>query len=220
MKWNNDAELFALVREHLYTPVVGDLLDVKGCFHQFLPQCVRPIISTMRLVGRAMPVLMMDVYGTQEEPFGKMIDALDAIQEDEVYIASGAFHRCANWGEIMTAAALAHKAAGAVVYGYHRDTPQVLAQHFPVFSCGPYAQDSAPRMKVADYRIAIEIEGVRVEPGDLVFGDVDGVIIVPKQHEEWVIKKSLEKTRGEKVVRREIERGINVSDVFRKYGIL
>ncbi len=219
-EWKNDKELFALIREHLYTPVVGDMLDAAACFHQFLPQRVRPMSSSMRLVGRAMPVLMMDVYGTQEEPFGKMTAALDALKENEVYIAGGTFHRCANWGEIMTAAARARKAAGAVVYGYHRDTPQVLEQNFPVFSCGAYAQDSAPRMKVAEYRVTIEIEGVLIKPGDLVFGDADGVLIVPQEREVAVITSALEKARGEKVVRREIENGMSVSDAFAKYGIL
>ena len=79
----------------------------------------------------------------------------------------------------MTATAKAHGAVGAVVDGFHRDTPQVLEQDFPVFSRGNWAQDSGPRMKVADFRTAIEIAGISVAPGDLVFGDIDGVLVVP-----------------------------------------
>jgi regulator of RNase E activity RraA len=174
----------------------------------------------MKVVGRAMPVLMMDVYGKQEKPFGLMTEALDALEPGEVYVAAGAFHRCANWGEIMTATAKTRGAVGAVVNGFHRDTPQVLSQDYPVFSRGAYAQDSAPRMKVAAFRVPIEVEGVSVEPGDLVFGDVDGVLVVPAGVVEETIMAALEKARGEKLVRKEIESGMSATAAFEKYGIL
>jgi len=174
----------------------------------------------MRVAGRAMPVLMMDVYGPQEQPFGLMTCALDNLREDEVYIAAGAFHRSANWGEITTATARARRAAGAVVNGHHRDTPRVLEQGFPVFSRGPWAQDSGVRMKVAAYRVPIEVEGVAVRPGDIVFGDIDGVLVVPAEIETEVLERALEKARGEKVVRREIEAGMSSTEAFRRYGIL
>lgn len=219
-EWTNDSELRALMVGELYTPVVGDILDTLGYEHQFLPQPIRPIRDDMKVVGRAMPVLMMDVYGPQEHPFGLMTNALDDLAPGEVYIASGAYNRSANWGEIMTATARTRGAVGAVVDGYHRDTPQVLEQDFPVFSRGNYAQDSGPRMKVADYRVPIEIGAVRVKPGDLVFGDIDGVLIVPESVLEETVTKALEKARGEKVVRQEIEAGMSSTEAFRTYGIL
>jgi regulator of RNase E activity RraA len=200
--------------------VVGDILDTLGYHHQFLPQAIRPLQEDMKVVGRAMPVLMMDVYGKQEKPFGLMTEALDALEPGEVYVAAGAFHRCANWGEIMTATAKTRGAVGAVVNGFHRDTPQVLSQDYPVFSRGAYAQDSAPRMKVAAFRVPIEVEGVSVEPGDLVFGDVDGVLVVPAGVVEETIMAALEKARGEKLVRKEIESGMSATAAFEKYGIL
>lgn len=219
-EWTNDQELRELVLRELYTPVVGDILDTLGYEHQFLPQPIGPIQNDMKVVGRAMPVLMMDVYGPQEEPFGLMTQALDDLKPGEVYIASGAYNRSANWGEIMTATARVRGAVGAVVDGYHRDTPQVLSQNFPVFSRGNYAQDSGPRMKVADFRVPIEIGAVRIQEGDLVFGDVDGVLIVPESVLEETIMKALEKARGEKLVRKEIEAGMSSTDAFKKYGIL
>jgi regulator of RNase E activity RraA len=219
-EWTKDSELFALVKQELYTPVVGDILDTLGYHHQFLPQAIRPLQEDMKVVGRAMPVLMMDVYGKQEKPFGLMTEALDALEPGEVYVAAGAFHRCANWGEIMTATAKTRGAVGAVVNGFHRDTPQVLSQDYPVFSRGAYAQDSAPRMKVAAFRVPIEVEGVSVEPGDLVFGDVDGVLVVPAGVVEETIMAALEKARGEKLVRKEIEGGMSATAAFEKYGIL
>lgn len=218
--WNTDQELFDLVISRLYTPVVGDILDGAGYYHQFLPPGIGPLREQMKVCGRAMPVLMMDVFGPQEEPFGLMTQALDDLAAGEVYIASGAAYRSATWGEIMTATAKTRGSAGAVLDGYHRDTPQVLAQQFPVFSRGRWAQDSGPRMKVADFRCTIEIGDVAVHPGDLVFGDVDGILIVPSAIVDEVIPEALKKASGEKLVRREIEAGVSSTEVFRKYGIL
>ena len=218
--WKSEAELREMVLTRLYTPVVGDILDAGGCYHQFLPAAVTPIETGMRVCGRAMPVLMMDVFGPQEKPFGLMTQALDNLKTGEVYIASGAAFRSAAWGEIMTATARTRGAAGAVLNGYHRDTPQVLAQSFPVFSRGRWAQDSGPRMKVADFRCMIEIDGTTVEPGDLIFGDIDGVVVIPAKLVDEVIPDALEKASGEKLVRKEIEAGMSSTEAFRKYGIL
>jgi regulator of RNase E activity RraA len=149
-----------------------------------------------------------------------MTQALDDLRPGEVYVATGGTAACANWGEIMTAAAKARGAVGAVVNGYHRDTPRVLEQHFPVFSRGCYAQDSAPRMRVVDYRCRIEIEGVFVEPGDVVFGDRDGVVVVAAMLVEEVVTEALRKARAEKTVRREIEAGMSSTQAFQKYGVL
>jgi regulator of RNase E activity RraA len=174
----------------------------------------------MRVVGRAMPVLQADVFGPQDKPFGLMTRALDDLQPGEVYLATGGTMQCANWGEILTASARCRGAVGAVVNGWHRDTPRVLEQAWPVFSRGAWAQDSAPRMKVVDFRCQIEIGGVTVMPGDLVFGDMDGVLIIPRQLEEEVITRALEKARAEKLVRKEIEGGLSCTAAFEKYGIL
>lgn len=191
-----------------------------GYYHQFLPQAIRPLREDMKLAGFAMPVLMIDVYGEQEKPFGLLTEALDNLQENEIYLASGGEMRCAYWGEILTATARTRKAVGAVVNGWHRDTPKVLEQNWPVFSRGCYAQDSSVRTQVVNYRCPIEIGGVHVEPGDFVFGDIDGVLIIPKEHIEEVIEKALKKARGEKVVRKSIEEGMSSTEAFAKYGIL
>jgi len=111
-------------------------------------------------------------------------------------------------------------AAGAIIDGYHRDTPMVLEQNWPVFSRGRFAQDSSVRTQVVNYRCPIEVGEVWIEPGDLVFADQDGVLIVPRALEREVIGKALEKVRGEKAVRREIENGMSSTAAFAKYGIL
>ncbi len=218
--WKNDQELFSLVKEHLYTPVVGDILDELGCYHQHLPQPIHPINFEDKLIGRAMPVLMIDVYGPQKKPFGKLTEALDQLEPGEIYVASGGAMRCAYWGEILTATAKKRGAAGAVINGFYRDSRMVIEQNWPVFSRGRYSQDSGVRTQVADYRCNIEIEGVWIKPGDLIFGDMDGVVIIPKQLEEEVIGKALKKAKSEKLVRKKIENGMSSTEAFLKYGVL
>jgi regulator of RNase E activity RraA len=219
-EWKSDAELFSLVARELYTPVVGDILDALGRYHQFLPAAVQPMRETMTVAGRAMPVVMIDVHGPQKKPFGLLTEALDDLKPGEVYLAGGGALRCAYWGELLTATARTRGAAGAVIDGFHRDTPKVLEQAWPVFSRGRWAQDSAVRTAVADFRCALEIGGVWIEPGDLVFGDLDGVVIVPRAVENEVIARALEKVRGEKVVRAAIEGGMSATAAFKQFGIL
>ncbi|WP_018972626.1 RraA family protein [Rudaea cellulosilytica] len=215
-----ERELFALVKNELYTPVVGDVLDALGYYHQFLPQPIQPALTEMKLVGRAMPVVMIDVHGPQKKPFGLLTEALDQLDPGEIYLCSGGDMRCAYWGELLTATARTRGAAGAVVNGFHRDTPKMLEQNWPVFSRGRFAQDSSVRTQVTDFRCAIEIGGVWIEPGDLVFGDLDGVVVVPKKVQGEVIEKSLEKARKENVVRKAIEAGMSSTAALKKYKVL
>ncbi len=215
-----DDALFDLFRTELYTPVVGDILDTLGLVHQFLPQPIQPMLPGMKLVGRAMPVLMIDVYGPQAQPFGKLTEALDQLEPGDIYLASGGAMRCAYWGEILTATARQRGANGAVINGYHRDTPQILEQEWPVFSRGRYAADSGVRTKVVDYRCPIEVGQVTIQPGDLVFGDLDGVLVIPRAVEQEVVERAAEKARGEKTVRGAIDAGMSSTQAFAQYGIL
>ncbi len=205
----NEEQLFSQMKNQLYTPVVGDILDGLGYVHQFLPPTLRPLLPDMKLAGRAMPVLMIDVFGPQKKPFGLLTEALDQLEKNEIYIAAGGAGRCAYWGELLTATARTRGAAGAVLDGFHRDTPQVLAQDWPVFSRGAWAQDSSVRTQVVDFRCDIEIGQVTIHTGDLIFGDVDGIVVIPQCVEAEVVEKALEKASGEKAVRKAIEAGMS-----------
>jgi 4-hydroxy-4-methyl-2-oxoglutarate aldolase len=220
MKYPSDKERLAILKEQLSTCVVGDILDREGYTHQFFPQPIKPLEAWYRLAGRAMPVRMADVTGPQSRPFGRLTEALDSIGEGEVYLATGGSRNCAAFGEIMTATARTRGGAGAVIDGFHRDTPQVLEQRWPVFSRGSFAQDAGVRSTVLDFRCPVEIGGVHAEPGDLIFGDVDGVLIIPQAVEDRIIEMAIEKLTGEKVVRSEIESGATSRAVFDRYGIL
>lgn len=216
----HDTELFLLIQEKLHTPVLGDILDREGRYHQFLPQPIKPLNAAYRLVGRAMPVQIETVEGPQKQPFGRMMEALDSLGSGEVYVATGGAMNCAAWGEIMTARARTQRAAGAVIDGFHRDTARVLEQDWPVFSRGSFAQDAGVRSIVTDFRCVVRIGEVVVEPGDLIVADIDGVLVVPRSIELRILEAAMEKIAGEKVVRREIESGATTTAVFDRYGIL
>lgn len=208
------------LRTRLNTSVVGDILDTLGQYHQFLPAPIRAIDGSSVVAGRAMTVLMIDVYGPQAKPFGLLTEALDQLAPGEVYVATGGLHRCAYWGEILTQTARVRGATGAVIDGYHRDTKGVLAQGWPVFSRGSFGQDSSVRTQVADYRCRVEIAGVTIEQGDIVFGDVDGVVVIPQRLEDEVIERALVKAQGEQTVLHEIAAGLSSTDAFARHGIL
>ena len=234
--WNNENEMFELMKEKLYTPVVGDILDQMGYKHQFLPAPVRPLAAQvptepyklrgerqdnrLKVAGYACTVLENDVFEYPEEkPFGYMTEALDDLKPNEVYVATGA-HNSALWGELLTACAKARGAVGAVLNGYTRDTPKVIEQNFPVFCTGTWAQDSSVRTYVFKWRCPIEIGQVTIHNGDIVFGDIDGVLIIPKKIAPEVIEKALIKASTEKTMREAIEDGMMVTEAFAKFGVL
>jgi regulator of RNase E activity RraA len=227
--WQSDDELFSLAEKELFTCVVGDVLDRQNLLHQYLPPEIRPLSPKMIMIGRAMPVLAGDAFQvTIEEsanalsakPFGLMLEALDDLRTNEIYISTGSSPRNALWGELMSVRALKCGARGAALNGYVRDTQKVLAMGFPTFCFGSYGQDSAPRYKVHDFRIPIEIGGVSVRPGDILFGDIDGVVVIPTEVETQTFALALEKVRGERKVRKALEQGMSAVAAFREHGIM
>ncbi len=223
----DDQQLFQLMKEELFTAVVGDVLDAAGYRQQFLPPQIRALDPAMMVAGRAMPVLEADCFGEQvgatkqSQPFGLMFEALDALQPNEVYICTGSSPTYALWGELMSTRALKLGAAGAVLDGYSRDTRGILRLNFPTFSTGSYAQDQRLRGRVIDFRCSIQFaNNVVVRPGDIVFGDVDGVVIIPREEETAIIQAALTKVRGENRVRTAIEAGMSTVEAFRSFGIM
>jgi regulator of RNase E activity RraA len=226
-EWKDDDHLFELIRTELYTAVIGDIMDKMGYVHQFLPPQIQPLHDDMFIAGRAMPVLEADVYHNESarnpiinKSFGLMLEALDDLKKNEVYICTGSSPTYALWGELMSTRAMKLGAAGAVVDGYSRDTKGILQLGFPTFSFGRYAQDQGPRGKVMDFRVPIQIKGVKIGPDDIVVGDLDGVCIIPKLIERDVIKQALDKARGERMVQIKIQEGMGAKEAFETYGIL
>jgi regulator of RNase E activity RraA len=225
--WGNDEELFSIIRNELYTAVVGDIMDKMGLVQQFVSSRIQPLQEDMFVVGRAMTVLEADVHSASssnnpvlDKPFGLMLEALDDLKKDEVYVCTGSSPSYALWGELMATRAQILGAAGAVVDGFSRDTKGILALGFPCFSYGRYAQDQGPRGKVIDYRVPINMNGVTINPGDIILGDIDGVCVIPKEHEVEVFTNAIQKARGEKMVQVKIKEGMPAKEAFDQYGIM
>lgn len=223
-----DTELFALMRAELFTCVVGDVMDRMGLTRQYLPPEIRPLAADMIVAGRAMTVLETDYCDSGRNsrtevggrPFGLMFEALDDMKPHEVYLAAGAGTNFAMWGEIMSMRAQKLAAAGAVLQGYSRDTRGILALGFPTFSAGSYGQDQAVRGKVVDFRIDVQIGQARISSGSIIFGDADGVLVIPKEAEDESIRRALEKVRGEHRVAEAIRSGMSATEAFERFGIL
>ncbi|HEU0119745.1 MAG TPA: RraA family protein [Bryobacteraceae bacterium] len=218
-----DAELLPLIKRELFSAIIGDILDKMGYLHCFLPPRIRPLREDMVVAGRAMPVLEVDLpadAAPDRKPFGMMLEALDDLRPHEVYFAAGSSPRYALWGELMSTRAMKLGAAGAVMDGWARDTSGILRLGFPTFAHGSYAQDQGPRGEVTDFRVPVQVEGVTVRPGDLIYGDRDGVLVVPREAEEEALTRAFEKLEGENLVRIAIENGMSTVEAFRTYGVM
>jgi regulator of RNase E activity RraA len=198
-----------------------------GLYDRFLPPHIKPISSSMILIGRAMTVLQADCYiGSLNEPRRglssnalSILQALDDLKRNEIYVSVGASPRYALWGELMTLRAMYLRGTGAVLDGYYRDTKEIIELGFPCFGLGAYAQDQGPRSRVADLRTPVKFGSVLIEPGDIVFGDLNGVIAVPREAEDEAFRGALEKARAEKALAKAMQEGVSAVEAFKGSGI-
>jgi regulator of RNase E activity RraA len=227
--WNSDEELFEQAERELFTCALGDVMDQMQLYHQYLPPQIKALHPDMILLGRALPVLSGDVFHgsalesaneLMKKPFGLMLEALDDLRTNEIYVTTGSSPRNAMWGEMMATRAKLLGARGALLNGYFRDTKALLRMNFPTFGFGSYGQDSAPRYKVYDFRIPIEIGGVCIRSGDILFGDIDGVCVIPMEIEEEVFRKAFEKVHKEKLVKKDLEAGVTAVSAYARHGVI
>jgi len=216
-----DLELFRQIEEYLYTAVISDSLDELGYRNQALREFMRPLSPSDRFVGWARTFSYVDIYHIPENPYAMEIAALDSVLPGEVVVVSTAGSlQNAPWGELLSTAARARGARGAVIDGLVRDVRKIQDLEFPVFARGIKPVDSKGRGTIIDYNVPIECAGARVSPGDLVFADYDGVITVPAEVLPNVIQLAMEKVEKENGSRAELMRGAYLKDVFAKYGVL
>jgi 4-hydroxy-4-methyl-2-oxoglutarate aldolase len=218
-----DDDFLDALRTRLYTAVLSDVLDDVGVRDRALPPRVRPLDDALVLAGFARTGLFRDVYhvAQDENPYELEIRILDDLHAGDVVVfGCGASGRIAPWGELLTTAARARGGVGAVTDGLVRDVRGIRSVRFPVFHGGIAPLDSKGRGKVVDIDVPIECAGVRVEPGDLVFGDVDGIVVVPRAIEDDVLARAFDKVARENTTRDELLRGAKLKDVYDRYGVL
>lgn len=216
-----DLELCAFAERNLYTAVVSDSLDQFGARHQAMREYVRPLHAHCRFAGWARTIACSDVYHIPPEPYAIEIEAVDSLQPGEVaVVGTGKSTRNAPWGELLSTAARARGARAAVVDGLVRDVRKIEELGFPVFAAGIKPVDSMGRGIVTAYNVPVECGEVLVQPGDFVFGDYDGVVVVPRAMVKEVIDLAADKVRRENNSRAELMQGAYLRDVFAKHGVL
>ena len=194
----------AMIRETLGSAVVCDALDAEGFAHQSPRVALRPLTVECFLVGRCRTMLWADMAHPDPRPYELELAAVDACRPGDVLIAAaGGSARSGIWGELLSTAARNSGCIGAVVDGAVRDVRQMRAMGFPVFARHVSPYDSKDRQRVIDFDVPVEIVGVLFKPGDLVVADDDGVVVIPKEVEDVVLRRVGEGPRREPGPRRD-----------------
>jgi regulator of RNase E activity RraA len=219
----DDPHYLSGIRECLYTAVLSDVLDELGFRDQAMPPSIRPLDDTLVMAGYARTGVYREVYRVvpDQNPYELEIALIDDLRADEVAVfGCGGSTRIAPWGELLTTASRARGAVGCVTDGFVRDIRQIRALRFPVFHGGIAPLDSKGRGMVAEIDVPIQCAGVAVEPGDLVVGDADGVIVIPQAIEQQAVRRAFEKVDSEDRTREELAAGTRLREVFDKYRVL
>jgi regulator of RNase E activity RraA len=208
----------------LSAAVLSDVMDAIGLRDRAMKPFVRPLDETLAVFGRARTGLYMPVYSvTQDEnPYEVEMQLVDDLKPGDVAVfgCNGPTERIAPWGELLSTACMARGAAGCVTDGLVRDVAQIRAMRFPVFHGGIGPLDTRGRARMVERDVPVECAGVLVRPQDLVFGDADGVVVIPLEHAEEVIARAIAKVQGENKTREALRSGERLSDVYKRYGIL
>lgn len=221
MTRNLSMDTFSGVSQTLYSAALSDVLDSFGHRNRWMHHTIRPLSPEFVIAGRAATMRIVEVEEEGDAPYDMLIEALDNLQADDVVVIDcGRSDRIAVWGELLSNAAIARGARGVVMDGLCRDVARILNIGFPAFARGTLCTDIRGRGQVIAYREPVECGGIRVNPGDVIFGDIDGVLSIPGPIWPHVMEKALEKASAENKVREEIRRGALLRDVWAKYKVL
>lgn len=209
------------IREGLYSAVVCDALDSLGYRRQAVGVAISPLTTDAMLVGRAKTTLWAEMAHADPKPYELELQAVDSCRPNDVIIAAaGGSMRSGIWGELLSTASRNTGCVGAIVDGAVRDVAKMRAMSFPVFARGKSPYDSQDRQRVIDVDVAVEIGGVAILPGDLVFADEDGIVVVPQDVEAETLSKAWDKVHDENITRDAIQDGMKAGDAYRKFGTL
>lgn len=208
----------------LYTGVLSDVLDSLGRPNQAMRPFIRPVDTASVLMGRARTGLYASVYGRRDHdnPYELEMALVDSLAKDDVAVlaCNGPTERIAPWGELLSTAAKMRGANGCVTDGLVRDTKHIRNLGFPVFHGGIGPLDSIGRGKMIEHDTEVICAGVIVRSGDIVFADIDGVVVIPREIEEQVLDLAMTKATNENNSRNELLEGKLLRDVYEKYGVL
>lgn len=220
-----DEEIFAFVRGNLYVPVVCDVLDSLGYRNQAMHHRLRPLLPDRKncgFVGRARTIRWMETeYVEEDDPYGLEIEAIDSLQPGDVVIHST---DCAGtnapWGELMSTVAKRNGAVGCVCDSQIRDCVKIIELGFPVYYAGIRPLDSKGRGRVVTYDVPVKCGDVLVRPNSLICADFDGIVVVPAEVEQEVLRLAQEKVDRENLSRKDLMSGGTLREVYEKYGVL
>lgn len=209
--------------DQLYSAVLSDALDAVGIMTQAMPPSIRPLDDGLKLCGRARTGIYMETASVEPgiNPYELEIAIVDDLKPGDVAVfACGGSSRIAPWGSLLSTATRARGAAGCITDGFVRDIIEIRRMGLPVFHAGIAPLDSKGRGHIAAVDVPVICAGVRVEPGDLVFGDADGVVVIPQAREAEVLQVAFDKINGEHHSITELRSGGYLRDVYAKYGVL
>ncbi len=217
----SDVELFRNIERTFYTAVLADALDELGQHDRAMREYLRPLWPEVTFAGWARTIQCQDTFYLPEDPYGLEIEAIDSILPGEIVaVSTSESKRNAPWGELLSTAARARGARGAVIDGLVRDVRAIQKLGFPVFTAGIKPVDSKGRGVVVDYNVPVLCGGVIVAPGDLIVADFDGVVVIPAEIIDDTLQIAKEKISKENHSRKDLLEGAYLADVYAKYGVL
>jgi 4-hydroxy-4-methyl-2-oxoglutarate aldolase len=215
---------FDRIRRQLTSSILSDVLDGLGARAQAMRPFVRPLHDDFVIVGRARTGLYMPVYQVVdgENPYAIEMALVDDLKPGEVAVLAcdGPTERIGPWGELLSTAAMARRAAGCVTDGLARDIRQIRQMGFPTFAGGIGPLDTKGRAQMMAMDVPVMCGGVHVEPGDLLMADLDGVVVVPQRLEAAALAEAFAKVEAEDRTREELAAGARLVDVFARHGVL
>jgi 4-hydroxy-4-methyl-2-oxoglutarate aldolase len=204
----------------IYTAAVTDVLDKHGYYNQTLPHDIVPLAPETRLAGVAFPASGKQSRNAETEgPIRAFLKLLGAVPRDAVLVIQANDDVAAHFGELSAVAMKARGVRGVVVDGATRDAAYVLREKFPLFCRYRTPQDSLPRWRAVDWGRPVTIGNVRIAAGDIVVGDLDGVVVVPKKLALDVLLECESLLDAENLVRDAVRRGMAPLQAYDKFGV-
>ncbi len=220
-----DKKLFQFIKEKLYVAAVCDILDELGYRHQAMHHRLRPLLPDREncgFIGRAKTFKWEETNLVNDsDPYGAEIDGMDSLLEGQVVIHSTDYNSTnAPWGELMSTLAKKKGVAGCVCDSQIRDCVKIINMNFPVYYAGIRPLDSKGRGIVINYDVPVDCGEVKVFPGDLIYADFDGIVVIPKAVEDKVFEMAIVKVNHENLSRTELLNGKTLREVYDKYKAL